>query len=103
MIDRKILVNAGSAACFTACIGDFLSLFVFGPHYPGYSQIHDTMSSLGASESPVSGIISAWWIILGFLMIIFAFGFRAAYPHNDKYVTTVFWLLILYGLGEGVG
>lgn len=103
MIDRKILVNAGSAACYTGCIGDFLSLFILGPKYPGYSQMHDTMSSLGASASPVSGTISAWWVILGILMIIFAFGFRAAYPRDNKYVTTVFWLLILYGLGEGMG
>jgi hypothetical membrane protein len=103
MIDLKIIVFTGSAACFAGCIGDFLSLFILGPEYPGYSQMHDTMSSLGSSTSPVSDIISAWWVILGILMIIFAFGFRAAYPHDNKYVRIVFWLLILYGLGEGLG
>jgi hypothetical protein len=61
------------------------------------------MSSLGSSESPVSDIISAWWIILGILMIIFAFGFRAAYFRSDKNARIAFWLIILYGLGEGVG
>jgi hypothetical protein len=103
MIDRKIIVLTGSAACFTGCAGDFLSLLIFGPKYPGYSQLYDTMSSLGSSASPVSNIISAWWIILGILMVIFAFGFRAAYSPRDKYAKTVFWLLILYGLGEGLG
>jgi len=96
-------VFAGSAACFTGCIGDFVSLFILGPKYPGYSQIFDTMSSLGSSVSPVSDIISLWWIILGILMIVFAFGLRAAYSADDKYVKTVFWLIILYGLGEGLG
>jgi hypothetical protein len=103
MINRNIIIYTGSAACFTGCIGDFLSLFILGPEYPGYNQLHDTMSSLGASVSPVSMVISAWWVILGILMIIFAFGFRAAYPHDNKYVKIVFWLLILYGLGEGLG
>ncbi len=103
MIDRKIIIYTGSAACFAGCTGDFLSLFILGKEYPGYNQLSDTMSSLGSSASPVSDIISAWWVILGFLMIIFAFGFRAAYLPRDKYVKTVFWLLILYGLGEGLG
>jgi hypothetical protein len=103
MIDRKIIVVAGAAACFAGCTGDFLSLFILGPEYPGYNQLYDTMSSLGSSASPVSDIISAWWIILGIMMIMFAFGFRAAFSPGDKYVKIVFWLLILYGLGEGVG
>jgi hypothetical protein len=103
MIDRKIIIYTGSAACFAGCTGDFLSLFIFGPEYPGYSQLFDTMSSLGSSASPVSDIISAWWVILGLLMIIFAFGFRLAYSPGGKYVKTVFWLLVFYGLGEGLG
>lgn len=103
MIDRKVIIYTGAAACFAGCAGDFLSLFILGPEYPGYNQLFDTMSALGASASPVSNIISAWWVILGILMIIFAIGFRSAYAPGDKYVKTVFWLLILYGLGEGLG
>lgn len=103
MIDRKIIVYTGSAACFAGCAGDFLSLFILGPEYHGYNQLFDTMSALGASASPVSKIISAWWVILGILMIIFAFGFRSAYSPGNKYVKTVFWLVIFYGLGEGMG
>jgi hypothetical protein len=103
MPDRKIIVYAGTVACFAGCTVDFLSLFILGKEYPGYNQLSDTMSSLGSSASPVSAIISFWWIILGILMIIFAFGFRAAYSPDDKNVKIVFWLLILYGLGEGMG
>jgi hypothetical membrane protein len=103
MISRKVIVLSGAFACFAGCIGDFLSLFILGPEYPGYSQLYNTMSSLGSSESPVSNIISAWWVILGILMILFAFGFRAAFSPGDKYARIVFWLLLLYGLGEGLG
>jgi hypothetical protein len=103
MNNRKILVFAGSAACFAGCIGDFLFLFILGPEYTDYSQVYDTMSELGSSISPVSDLISTWWIILGILMIIFAFGFKTAYSPGSKFVKIVFWLLMLYGLGEGLG
>jgi hypothetical membrane protein len=103
MIDRKIIAIAGAAACFTGCIGDMLFLFILGPRCPGYSQLYDTMSSLGSSASPVSDIVSTWWMLLGILVIIFAFGFKAAFSADDKYVKIVFWLLIIYGLGEGLG
>jgi hypothetical membrane protein len=103
MINRKVVVLSGAFACIAGCIGDFLSLFILGHEYPGYNHLHDTMSSLGSSASPISGIISGLWVILGILMIMFAFGFRAAYSPGDKYVKIVFWLLILYGLGEGLG
>jgi hypothetical protein len=103
MIDRKVIIFTGSAACFTGCTGDFLSLFILGKEYPNYNQLSDTMSSLGSSASPVSNIISVLWIIIGILMIIFAFGFRTAYSRGNKYVKIVFWLLILYGMGEGLG
>lgn len=103
MTNRKVVVLSGAFACIAGCAGDFLFLYILGPEYRGYSQLHNTMSSLGSSASPVSGIISVWWMILGILMIIFAFGFKAAFPTKDKFVKIVFWLLILYGLGEGLG
>ncbi|HQH22917.1 MAG TPA: DUF998 domain-containing protein [Bacteroidales bacterium] len=102
MIERKKLVLAGVIACFTACAGDVLTLFILAGKYPGYNQLFNTISSLGASESPVSSIISLWWVILGVLIISFAFGFRAAFSPGNKYITVAFWLLIIYGLGEGI-
>jgi hypothetical membrane protein len=103
MINRKVVVLSGAFACIAGCVGDFLTIYILGSEYPDYSQLHDTMSSLGSSVSPVSDIISISWIILGILMVMFALGFRAAYSPGDKYVKIVFWLLILYGLGEGLG
>jgi len=103
MIKRKIIVFTGAFACFIGCTGDFLSLFILGSKYPGYNQLSNTMSSLGSSASPVSDLISVLWIILGGLMVIFAIGFRTAYSPADRYVKIAFWLLILYGLGEGLG
>jgi hypothetical membrane protein len=103
MTNRKIIVLTGAAACFTGCTGDFLSLYILGAKYPGYSHLADPVSFLGSSASPVSHLISVFWIILGVLMILFAIGFRTAYSSDDRYVKIAFWLLILYGLGEGMG
>ena len=88
-------------ACFTACVGEFIALFVLGSFFPGYSQIKDTMSSLGSSKSPVSNEISLWWIIMGLLFIIFAIGFYKAFKVK-RYVSLASWLIALYGLGEGI-
>lgn len=103
MIKRKSLILIASIACFTGCIGDFWITFVLGNYDPGYSQLHNTMSALGISSSPVSGIISTWWILLGFLMILFAFGLGKAFDFNNKYVKIATLLLVLYGMGEGFG
>lgn len=96
-----ILISA--IACIIACIGEFVALFVLGLYYPGFNHLEDTMSSLGASVSPVAGIISFWWIIMGVFLIFFATGLKKAFPLNKKYTITASMLIILYALGEGIG
>jgi hypothetical protein len=92
-----------SAACMLACLGEFLTLFIFGSRYPGYSQLKDTMSALGASASPVSAIMSAWWVMMGILMIFFATGYRMTFSGKGKYAILAALLISLYGFGEGIG
>jgi hypothetical protein len=103
MINNKTIIRIASIACFIGCIGDFWITFVLGNYDPGYSQLHNTMSALGISSSPVSGIISTWWILLGILMIIFAYGLGKAFGFDNRYVKLAAILLVLYGLGEGFG
>jgi hypothetical protein len=98
---KFILIS--SASCIIACIGEFITIFVLGNYYPGYNQLKNTMSSLGASISPVSNIISAWWVIMGILFIIFGIGFKKAFAEKGKAASVAAWFIILYGLGEGIG
>jgi hypothetical protein len=98
---RYITVSA--VACFTACTGEFVTMFVCGAQYPGYSHLKNTMSSLGASVSPVSDEISLWWIFMGVLFILFGTGLYKAYSEKGKYASRASWLVILYGIGEGIG
>jgi hypothetical protein len=99
--DQYIFVSA--VGCITACIGEFVTLFVFGLYYPGYNHLKDTMSSLGASKSPVSDEISLWWVIMGILLIFFGTGLKKAFSRKGLYAKVASWLIVLYGLGEGIG
>lgn len=103
MISKRFIIIASSIACFIACIGDFWVTFVLADYKPGYSHLIHTMSMLGVSNSPVSVLISAWWILLGFLIIFFAIGFAQAFNYHQWEVKISTWLLIFYGLGEGLG
>lgn len=100
---RKTIVISGVIALVLGCIGDLLFTFILGNRFPYYSQKSDIISTLGATASPVSRIISLWWVLLGLLIIIFAFGFRTAFTTPDRNVKLSFWLIVIYGLGEGFG
>jgi len=100
---KKLLLKVACIAGVIACIADFVILFILGTYYPGYNQFRDSMSALGASISPVSNFISAWWIILGFLFFFFGWAFSEIYQLNGAPAKTAALLLMLYGLGEGIG
>jgi len=98
---KYIIISA--YACILACIGEFVSIFALGTYYPGYNQFKDTMSSLGASISPVSDIISAWWVIMGLLMIFFGTGFYRSFSDKGIFAKLAALSIMLYGFGEGIG
>ena len=98
-----IYIPVSALLCIFACIGEFVVMFVFGASYPGYNHLYDTMSALGASVSPVSVEVSFWWVIMGVFMILFGIGFQEAFREKGRIATLASWLIILYGLGEGIG
>jgi hypothetical protein len=100
-LEKYIVIT--SAACIIASIGEFVTIFALGAHFPGYSQLGNTMSSLGASDSPVSNLISTWWVIMGFLFIFFGTGFYKAFSDKGGFAKIAALLIILYGFGEGIG
>lgn len=97
------IVKISSIACIIACVGDFVAMFFLGTYYPGYNQLRNTMSALGASVSPVSNEISAWWILAGLLFIFFGIGFKQAFIEKGRNAKIASWLIILYALGEEIG
>jgi len=99
----KSIILWGAISGMIVCTGDFAVLLVFGAYYPGYSQQYSTMSSLGASVSPVSGMVSGAWIVLGVLCVFFGYSFWKAFVPATRYTFLAAWLLVIYGLGEFVG
>jgi hypothetical protein len=102
-LTKKKYVLLICVLCYVTCFGDLLILYFLGRRYPGYNQFDDTISSLGASVSPVSNLISAWWIIIGIVFIVFAIGFRIVYKEKGKIAKIAAMLIAIYGLGEGIG
>lgn len=103
---KKIQLNwvkITAIICIVVCVLDFAVLFLLGSYYPGYSQLKNTMSSLAATISPVSKILSTWWIFIGIVFIFFGLMFREAFGNNLKNVKIASYAIIFYGLGEGIG
>jgi len=98
----KSLATSAALLCICGCVADLVLLYVFGKQIPGYNQFTSSISKLGVSSSPVSGAVTAWLIILGFIFILFAFGFRLAFAEYGKESRKACWLLITYGLGESI-
>ena len=103
MRNRRLFTVLSALACLIAVAGEFTTMFLYGARYPGYSQMRDTLSHLGASASPVSAQVSAWWVIMGALMILFGIGIRSTFRGGGRNAGRSAWLVILYGLGEGFG
>jgi hypothetical protein len=90
-------------ACTIACVGDMLAVYFFGAFYPGYNHLTQPMSALGVHGSPVALPVSAWWVFIGILLILFAAGYRKVYISAGRPYRIVSWLITVYGAGEGIG
>ncbi len=99
---KKVLLTSAAILCTAGCGTDLVLLYVFGRQIPGYCQLTSSISKLGVSSSPVAGTVMVWSVILGFIFVLFALAYREAYAEHGKNSRKVSWLLITYGLGEGV-
>jgi hypothetical protein len=61
------------------------------------------MSVLGGPGSPVARPVSAWWVFIGVLFILFAAGYRRVYISAGRRYRVASWLIAMYGAGEGIG
>jgi hypothetical protein len=86
-----------------AILTDVVSMFTFGILRLGYDSMSETVSALGSSNNQMSGQISAIWIMVGVLLILFGVGFRIEFLDKGTFAKGASWLIILYGLGEGIG
>jgi hypothetical protein len=92
-----------TVTCLIACLGDMILVNIFSRYYPGFNPVVQPTSVLGALGSPVAHVVSAWWIIVGFIFLFFAI----AYYHSEEVQTRAHhltsWLFALYAVGEEMG
>ena len=96
-------ITLSALAGILAIIIDIVSMFTFGILRLGYNSMNETVSSLGSSNSLMSNQISAIWIVVGVLLILFGLGFRKEFREKGMFAKGASWLIILYGFGEGIG
>ncbi len=99
---RRTLSYSSAVLCVTACIADLILIYIFGKQIPDFNQLKSTLSSLGVSTSPVADAVTVWSVVLGIIFVIFAIGFRATFHTYGQLIHKASWLIVIYGLGEGV-
>jgi hypothetical protein len=85
-----------------ASAGDFVIPAIISKHYPDYSQLRDTISTLGTNQSPVKKQASAWLIALGCLLVCFGIGQSLKFiDHTWKHWLYI-WGIVAFGIGAGI-
>ena len=87
---------------FIAATGDFIVPAIISKRYPNYSQLHDTISTLGTNKSPVKKQTSIWLIALGFLLICFGIGQNLKFADLTWKHWLYTWGIISFGIGAGI-
>ena len=102
-IHSSIWIKAGALSCLLACAGDMVVPVLLANSYPGYDSVAQSESMLGAAGSPVAVWFTVWSVCLAILFFVFAWGLQQAFWPKAKRMGLAAWLLVLYGIGEGLG
>ena len=87
-------------AGLVAVVGDFFIPFILGKKYPDYSNLNDTISTLGIANSPVKKQLSYLLITTGSLILIFSVGHMCIFSLNSWKHILYIWGIILFGMGS---
>ncbi|MCD4756189.1 DUF998 domain-containing protein [bacterium] len=83
-----------------AVIGDFVVPYLLGKKYPNYSNLRDTISTLGTSQSPVRRQLSYWLITTGTLLLIFSVGHLFVFTDCSWEHMLYILGLVVFGIGS---
>jgi len=89
--------------CFVACVGDFAVTIIIGLNYKNYDALNQSESFLGTSNSPVALYMNTWEVVLSILFVLYAYGLLRTIFIKGFWQHMAVWLIVLYGLGEGIG
>jgi hypothetical protein len=90
-------------SCCIACLLDMATISIFARFYPGYNSIVQPVSVLGAAGSPIARIVSLWWVFIGLLFLLFAFGYGVSNHTKPSTHNLAAWLIGIYAVGDEIG
>lgn len=99
---KRWLVLLSVLLCIAGCLADLVLIYIFGKQIPGYSQLTLSISAMGISTSPVYLQVTLWSVMLGSIFVFFGIVFGAVFRKNAQQANFASWLIIIYGLGEGI-
>ena len=102
-LKNSTIVIVAATCCFIACIGDFAITFIIGSIYKNYNFLNQSESFLGTSDSPVAMYMNVWGVFFSMLFVMYAYGLRKSIFKSGPQQLVAVWLIVIYGLGEGVG
>lgn len=97
---KNQLIITGCILGCLACLADPCILFHYSSGYPGYSHFSELISELGSSNSPVTKLFSAWWVISGIFFLAFAAAVYYSFSEYGKMTVAATWLLIIFAVGD---
>lgn len=97
------LVVFTALCCFVACAGDFAVTIIIGLSYKNYDALNQSESFLGTANSPVAVYMNTWEVIFSILFVFYAYGLLRTIFNKGFWQHLAVWLIVLYGLGEGIG
>jgi hypothetical membrane protein len=103
MMHKTSMTKISALLGVLACMGDICMIRLLEIRVPGYRPLSQAMSDLGHDGSPVARAVSAGWVLMGLMLIIFGYGFYRAFAHESGKARAAGWMLALYGIGEGLG
>lgn len=97
---KNLLIITGCILGSIVCLADPFILFHYGSGFPGYSHLSELISELGSTNSPVTKLFSAWWIISGIIYLLYAASLYYSFRENGKIALAAAWLIILFAAGD---
>jgi hypothetical protein len=82
---------------------DIVFILTIGALRPKYNGITSFASLLGVPGTPYAMLISGWWFLYGFMLILFAVGLLFSMPRDSRVRWIGPLLIMIFGIFDGIG
>ena len=83
-------------------LGDFVVPSLLARSYPRYSNLRDTISTLGTTGSPVKSKTTVWLVMQGLFLLVFAVGQAMTFCSFTWRHLLYLLGIVMFGVGAGI-